>query len=181
MPLKPRLSLPAIALSLVLIWPSVVRSQSISDLSQQAQQAQNQKDFPKAEMLWRQALQQGPATASAYYSLGLSLHQQLKLAEAIKAYQQATKIDPQYSPAFLNLGIAWLDARNYIQAAAAFQQVIALPNQSASPGSTHTLAYYNLAILHKREGQLEQAREKAQKALAVTPGFAPALQLLQQL
>jgi superkiller protein 3 len=170
----------ALTLSASLFLPNLALAQSSKALIQQAEQAQSQGNYPQAEDLWRRVVQLNP-TALNYYNLGLSLHQQLKLSEAIQAYQQATKIDPRYSPAYLNLGLALLDARNDIQAERAFRQVLALPNQPANPASTHTLAYYDLAIIHKRQGKLEQARQEVRQALALTPSFAPAQQLLRQL
>jgi superkiller protein 3 len=170
----------ALSLSTSLLLPNLALAQSSKELIQQAQQAQNQGNFLQAEDLWRRVVQLNP-TALNYYNLGLSLQQQLKLSEAIKAYEQAIKIDPRLSSAHLNLGIALLDARNDIQAERAFRQVLALPNQPANPASTHTLAYYDLAIIYKRQGKLEQARQEVRQALALTPSFAPAQQLLKQL
>jgi tetratricopeptide (TPR) repeat protein len=167
-------------LTSVVISPNIARANPPPTLTQQAQQSLDQGNFVRAEALWRQVVQRGP-TAQAYYNLGLSLHQQLKLTDAIQAYTQATKIDPHYGSAYLNLGMAWLDARNDIKAEQAFQQVLSLANQPANPASTHTLAHYDLAIIYKRQGKFDLARQAIREALALTPNFAPAQQLLQQL
>jgi tetratricopeptide (TPR) repeat protein len=150
-------------------------------LIEQAETAQNQGDYAKAEALWRQVLQQQPPSASAYYNLGLVQHRQLNLTAAITAYEQALKLDPRYSFAQLNLGLIYLEVRRYDKAIPAFERVLTLPNQPSTPVDTHTLAHYDLAIIYHRQGNTAAARQALQKALALTPNFVQAQQLLQRL
>lgn len=152
-----------------------------NDLFEQAQQAQEQGDYLQAEQLWQQLLRHRPASAEIYYNLGVSFHHQLKLPEAIAAYQNATRLAPDYSAAYLNLGLAWIETGEYNQAMTTFERVLALPDQPSNPVSTHALAYYDLAIVLKRQGKAEAALQQVQQSLTLAPGFQAAQQLLQQL
>jgi protein O-GlcNAc transferase len=164
----------------LLLSPHVL-AQPSPNLLEQAQAAQTQGDYAKAESLWQQVLQQQPNSATAHYNLGLSQHRQANIEAAISSYKNAIRLDPKSSVAHLSLGFAYLEIRRYDWAIPAFQQVLALPNQASTPVDTHTLAYYDLAIIYKRQGNLAAARQAVQKALALTPNFAPAQTLQQQL
>lgn len=148
---------------------------------QQAQQAQKLGHYEEAERLWQQVLRQHPNSAEAYYNLGVSLHRQFKLPEAIAAYEQATRLNPHDGASYINLGLASIQVNKVDQAIQSFQAVIALPNQPADPANTHTLAHYNLAIIFKRQGKLPEARQEVEQALALTPTFALAQQLVEEL
>ncbi|NJN37511.1 MAG: tetratricopeptide repeat protein [Acaryochloridaceae cyanobacterium CSU_3_4] len=150
-------------------------------LQQQAETAQKLEQYPQAESLWQEVIRQHPTSAEAYYNLGLSLHHQLKLDQAIDAYQNATRLNAQYGSAYVNLGLAWMQIGKYDEAKTAFEKAIASPNQSVDPANTHTLAHYNLAILLKRQGKQEAALQETQKALALTPKFGLAQELLEQI
>jgi tetratricopeptide (TPR) repeat protein len=150
-------------------------------LIEQAQLAQTAGNHAKAEALWRQVLKQQPNSALAYYNLGLSQHRQVNITDAMVSYQNAIRLDPNYSFAHLNLGFAYLETGKFDQAIPALQRVLALPNQASTPASTHTLAYYNLAIIYNRQGNPADARQALQKALALTPNFTPAQTFQKQL
>jgi tetratricopeptide (TPR) repeat protein len=165
----------------LLLSPYVLAQPSGKPLVEQAQAAQTQGDYAKAESLWQQVLKQQPNLAMAHYNLGLSQHRQANIEGAISSYKNVIRLDPKSSVAHLSLGFAYLEVRRYDLAIPAFQQVLALPNQASTPVDTHTLAHYDLAIIYKRQGNLVAARQAVQKALALTPNFAPAQMLLQQL
>lgn len=168
-------------MSMALWWPGLALTEMAnSPLWQQAEQAETAKDYGRAETLWQQIVQQHP-TAPAFYHLGLSQHRQFKFIDAIAAYQRAIQIDQNYSQAYINLGLAQLEIGQPAAATQAFQQAIALPDQPAEPATTRTIAHYNLAIIFNREGKAEQARQQVEQALALTPQFPQAQQLLEQL
>lgn len=152
--------------------------QTEGSVLQQAQTAIEEERYTDAETMLEQAIAQHPNSAEAYYYLGLSLHQQFRLREAILAYQNAVRINPKYDLPYINLGLAWIEGRRLDEASKVFRQVLALPDRDESPASNHTLAHYNLAIIYKRQDQREAAIKEAQAALAIAPDFEPAQELL---
>jgi tetratricopeptide (TPR) repeat protein len=166
---------------MALFCPSATLAKTANTLLlKQAEQAETARDYSKAETIWQQISRQQP-TAEAYYHLGLSQHRQFKFLEAIAAYQNAIRLDSKYSQAYINLGLAQLETGQSTEAAKAFQQAIALPDQPTQPATTQTIAHYNLAIIFNREGKPDQARQQVEQALALTPEFIQAQQLLKQL
>jgi len=126
-------------------------------------------------------VQDQPHSAEAYFNLGLSLHLQLELDEAIKTYEQAIQIDPTYDQPYTNKGLALIESNQLEEASIIFKQVLSLPERIETPASIHTLAHYNLAIIRKRQGKLDAARQEVNAALAITPDFLQAQKLLQML
>ncbi len=126
-------------------------------------------------------MEQNPNSAEAFYQLGFSLHLQEDIDGAIASYRQAITLKPDYDAPHLNLGLALIELRQLDEAIQSFEQVLALPDRSEIPASTHTLAHYNLAIIHKRQDQLEQAQKDVDAALTITPDFPPAQELCLQL
>ncbi|PZD71029.1 hypothetical protein C1752_08471 [Acaryochloris thomasi RCC1774] len=160
---------------------SVLAQQSDTSFLQQAQTAIEEGRYTDAETMLQQAIAQRPDSAEAYYYLGLSLHQQFRLREAILAYRNAIRISPKYDLPYINLGLAWIEGRRLDEASKVFRQVLTLPDREESPASNHTLAHYNLAIIFKREDNPEAALKEVQAALDITPDFESAQELLQEL
>ncbi|NEP01302.1 MAG: tetratricopeptide repeat protein [Symploca sp. SIO2E9] len=94
-----------LTLSLVAI-PQVVVAQSIEQLFQQGNAAQDAGNFSEAEHIFRRVIQSEPNNTDAYYNLGLALYYQGKLDEAIDSYQQAIQREPNNAAAYNNLGLA---------------------------------------------------------------------------
>lgn len=153
----------------------------ITDWVQQPQVAQVRGQAPEADALGQQGIQRQPQSAVAYYQLGLALHQQEQFPGAIAAYRTATRLDPRYEPAYTNLGVALLQTGQLEAAAQAFRQVLRLPNQTRDTPSSHTLAHYNLAVILRRQGNFKASRQEVERALVLSPNFAPAQQLLKGL
>lgn len=147
---------------------------------QQAKTTLQEGRYYEAEKLLRKVVEKQPDSAEAYYNLGLSLHLQTKDKEAIFAYQNAIRINPKYDSPYINLGLAFIEQNQLDKANTVFHQVLELPERTESPASNHTLAYYNLAIIYKRQDNQEAALEAVKAALAITPDFAPAQSLLKQ-
>jgi tetratricopeptide (TPR) repeat protein len=137
--------------------------------------------YAEAEELWRKVVEQQPNSAEAFYQLGFSLHLQEEVGAAIAAYQKAIALDPTYDTPYVNLGLAFIELNQFDEATQAFQRVLDFPDQAETPASTHALAHYNLAIIHKRQNDLEKAHQEVEAALAIAPDFEAAQTLLQQL
>lgn len=116
-----------------------------------------------------------------YYRWGNQLHQQEKLMEAAEAYQKALRLNPHHQPTLINQGLTWIELGQAQPAIQDFQKILQLPDAAIPSASLHTLAYYNLAIIHKRLGEIDAARTSVQAALKITPDFQRGQQLLQQL
>ena len=164
-----------------LVEQPVLAQQTDQSLFQQAQTALAEERYADAETLLRKVVAQQPDSAEAYYTLGLSLHLQYQLEAAMVAYQQAIQLDPQYDSPYINLGLVLIEVKQFDEASALFRQVLTLPERMEPPASTHTLAHYNLAIIFNRQDNAEAALKAVQAALEITPEFAPAQKLLQQL
>jgi tetratricopeptide (TPR) repeat protein len=67
----------------------------------------NQRDFVKAEELYRTATICDPEYALAFFDLGNVLDEMKRLDEAIEAYQRAVALVPQYADAHYNLALAY--------------------------------------------------------------------------
>lgn len=170
---------PAILL-IALSQPSDVLAQkNAAPFLQEAQTAIEEGRYTEAEDLLNQTIAKHPDSAEAQYYLGLSLHQQLRLREAILAYRKAIEINPTYDLPYLNLGLAWIEGRRLDEASKIFRQVLTLPDRQGDPVSNHTLAHYNLAVIYNRQDQPEIAIKEIQAALAITPDFEPAKEFLE--
>jgi superkiller protein 3 len=160
--------------------PALGQPATVSSL-QQAQQTLKAGQYYQAEHQLQQIVKQYPNSAEAWFNLGLSLHLQMKLHEAITTYQQAIQLDPTYDQPYTNMGLALIESNDLEKASTVFRQVLTLPERPESPASIHTLAHYNLAIILKRQGKQTAAIQEVEAALAITPNFPQAQQLRKQL
>lgn len=67
--------------------------------------ALERQDFSRAEEMYLLALEKGPAMANMVNNLGISLAEQGKLAEAIRAFETAGEINPRLEAAKSNLAL----------------------------------------------------------------------------
>lgn len=120
-------------------------------------------------------------SAQDFYNAGVKSYRAGNVDAAIQAYQTAIRLNPTFDGAYINLGLALIQTEQLETASQIFQQVLTLPERSETPASIHTIAHYNLAIIWKRQGKTDEAISEVQQALAITPDFEIAQQLLQQL
>jgi predicted O-linked N-acetylglucosamine transferase (SPINDLY family) len=123
--------------------------------------------FAEAETLYRQYLQRHPLQVEACYNLGLALHQQGRLDDAIACYRQALKLAPGLVEAHQNLGHAFHTQTRLSDAAKSYRQALALKPE-------HAELHNNLANVLKDMGQLDQAITHYEQALALNPNHAMA-------
>ncbi len=72
----------------------------------------------------RQALEGKPDDAEAHYALGLALHDQGKLGEAIACYRRALELNPHNAEAHNNLGVALMAEGQLEEAVACYRQAL---------------------------------------------------------
>jgi tetratricopeptide (TPR) repeat protein len=121
-------------------------------------------DAMPAEALYRAVLALQPGQAQAAYNLGVLLHTQRRITEAVGAYRHATAALPHYAEAWCNLGVALQDERQFDEALFAYHQAIALKPEFA-------MAHCNLGVALKEAGRLEEAVAAYHRAIACKPDY----------
>ena len=145
--------------------PYVGMTQSIEQLFQQGNQAQNEGRYREAESIWRQIISIDSNNAIAYFYIGLALRKQGKLEEAIAAYKKAIELDPNDATAYYNMGNALRKQGKLEEAIAAYKKALELdPN--------YAFAYYNMGNALKRQGKLEEAIASYKKAIELDPNYS---------
>jgi tetratricopeptide (TPR) repeat protein len=67
----------------------------------------NQRQFQRAEQLYRRATEANPEYALAFFDLGNALDELQRLPEAVEAYKSAIRLSPGYADAHYNLALAY--------------------------------------------------------------------------
>jgi tetratricopeptide (TPR) repeat protein len=104
--------------------PSGVHAQGVSpeELFRQAQAASRQKDYARAEKLYRQILALDPDILPARVNLGLACYWQHKSREAVSELQTALRVSPTEFSALLFSGLAYIDLTEYDRAQKMLEQ-----------------------------------------------------------
>ncbi len=103
-----------------------------------------------------------PANAADYISRGNVLYREGEYHRAVDMYQSALALNPLDVKARNNLGSSYMQLTMNDHAMAAFQEVLRLD-------SSYSLAYYNLACVHARTGNVESSAAYLQQAMAIEP------------
>jgi tetratricopeptide (TPR) repeat protein len=159
-------------------------------------------DYDAAVHHIRKALQFGPAdVAGAYCHLGIALHGNGLLDEAITSYEKALQFNPSFAEAYCNLGYV-LQERGLIDEAIPYYQralqcnaslveahgnlgyalikkglldeSIRLSRKAIELNPYYATAYCNLGLALKGKGQFDEAILWYQKAIELNPNFAQA-------
>lgn len=103
----------------------------------------------QAIRMFREVLMENPSDARVYYNLGNLYYQNDDLNRALMQYQTAIECDKQYAAAYNNLGV--------VQEALGYSDY-AMDNYIAAIAiGDYEPAHYNLAVLHTKFGNVEQA------------------------
>lgn len=86
-----------------------------TDLFETANEAYKQKDYEKAQGLYKQILEGGLVSADLYYNLGNSFYKMGRLPEAILYYERGLKLRPMDQDIQFNLEIARASAVDKIE------------------------------------------------------------------
>jgi len=103
-----------------------------------------------------------PATAADYTARGNTLYRQGEYHRAIDMYEAALALNPLAVKARNNLGSAYLQLTMDDRAAAAFEEALRLDE-------SYGLAYYNLACVQARAGNVNGAAAYLRQAAAIEP------------
>jgi tetratricopeptide (TPR) repeat protein len=122
--------------------------------------------FRLAEFELNRLLEDGYESAKVYAALSYAVYAQKKTASAIANLEKALRIDPDNANALNSLG--FILAENNIQLEAALQYC-----RRAVARSPENPAYIDsLALVQRRLGNLQQAKELYEKAVRISRGRA---------
>ena len=124
------------------------------------------KDLRRAHFL-------APRDYAILNACGLCLARLERPEEAQQCYERALAIQPNFGPGWFNLASAWERLGEKAKAADAYVTATNLNPENVQ-------AWSNLAHLAARRGDAAGAREFADRALALHPGFPPALLALAE-
>lgn len=129
----------------------------------------NQKQFNKAEKLFKQAIELNPKYSHTLINLGNLYRHQGKLQEAIMKYEKAIKLDHP-SSYFANIELGNIDIKkNHLQNAKGYYEI------AVSLRPDHPLAHYNLGRVFELVNEISDARFHYKEAINIDPDFFPAL------
>jgi tetratricopeptide (TPR) repeat protein len=120
------------------------------------------KEFREASVIFKRLADQNPQNPVYLNKLGIALHQQTALGQALKYYERAVKVDPSYADAQNNIGTIWYQRKKYGKAIKAYQKAIAI--RSDMP-----VLYSNLGYAYFGDKKYEQAIAFFRQALTMDP------------
>ena len=122
----------------------------------------------------QEAVKLEPKQAEFRFKLALAWNESGNMQNAVKEFEETVKIDPKHARAWYNLGLA----RNALgETDAAIQSL----RQAEAAEPRDARIPFARATIHARLRQIPEAREAAQRALAIQPDYHDAQQLLQAL
>jgi Flp pilus assembly protein TadD len=130
---------------------------------------QEKGDLPRAEALYRQALQLAPERPSIMNNLAAVYFRQRKYAEAMQLCERLLQIDPRDLQALLNLGSCQIELGLVADALASYASVLELRPDDAD-------ALNNLGNALVKLQRPEEALAHLRRALAINPRHLDALQ-----
>jgi len=122
------------------------------------------KEYREAAELYKRLSDQNPRNAVYFNKLGIALHQQTALTQALKYYERATKIDPMYADAQNNIGTIWYQRKKYGKAIRAYQRALKIRNDMAVLCSNLGYAYFE-------DRKYDQSIASFRQALSLDPQF----------
>jgi tetratricopeptide (TPR) repeat protein len=122
------------------------------------------KQYREASETYRHLVMENPKNAVYMNKLGISLHQQTVLSEALKYYQKAVKLDPHYADAQNNIGTIWYQRKRYGKAIRAYLKAIKMRDDLP-------VLYSNLGYAYFSDGKYQEAMQAFRTALAKDPQF----------
>lgn len=146
---------PPAASSVIVVKPELTDEQ-VADLYMA------RKEYREAAQVYKRLAGQNPQNAVYLNKLGIALHQQSALGQAMKCYERASKVDPTYADAENNIGTIWYQRKKYGKAIKAYQKAITIRGDMA-------VLYSNLAYAYFGDKKYEQAISSFRQALAMDP------------
>ncbi len=120
------------------------------------------KDYREAAQVYKRLTDQNPQNPVYLNKLGIALHQQAALGQALKYYERASKADPSYADAQNNIGTIWYQRKKYGKAIKAYHKAISIRADVA-------VLHSNLAYAYFADKKYENAIVSFRQALALDP------------
>lgn len=120
------------------------------------------KEYREAEDLFRKLTLQEPKNAVYWNELGISLHNQMQLAAAMKCYEKASKLDAHYADPVNNMGTVWYERQKYAKAIRTYKRAIGIKDEFAP-------FYLNLGYAYFGEKKYEESIAAFRKGLQYDP------------
>ncbi len=108
------------------------------------------------------------AQAAAPSEAGLAAYREGRCGEAVDLLRQAASEAPRDARIRNNLGAALYACARYREAEAAFREALVLWSDRTGKASTH----HNLAVLHRSQANMAEARKQAAQAVALADAAA---------
>lgn len=120
------------------------------------------KQYYEAAIIYKRLSEQNPKNPIYLNRLGIALHQQTALTQALKYYQKSLKLDPKYADAQNNIGTIWYERKRYGKAIRAYQKAIVLRADAPS-------FHMNLGYAYFADKNYERSIASFRQALALDP------------
>ncbi|HAA03915.1 MAG TPA: hypothetical protein DCE18_11135 [Syntrophobacteraceae bacterium] len=126
-----------------------------------------------ARDLIEKSVQADPSNVDGHFELG-KLHGKLgNQDEAMKSYRNVVQLDPNHSRALFNLGLLYAERGEFAHGEQVFARVVALAPTFLDQ------AYFNLAMMQRRQGKTEDSIQSMARAVAANPINSKALAYLR--
>jgi tetratricopeptide (TPR) repeat protein len=122
------------------------------------------KQYREATQLYKKLADQNPQNPVYLNKLGIALHQQTALGQALKYYERAVKADPTYADAQNNIGTIWYQRKKYGKAIKAYRKAIEIRGDMP-------VLYSNLAYAYFSDKKYQEAITAFRQALVIDPQF----------
>ncbi len=125
------------------------------------------RDYEKALLSYKEAVDKDPMDAQAYFQIGFCDANLGRYQEAIEAFKRAIQIEPNYPDAYLNLGSVYGRVGRYQEALKAFDQAICIDPEFAD-------AYGAMGWVYHRLGRGQEEAKAYEQAVRIRPDYAEA-------
>jgi tetratricopeptide (TPR) repeat protein len=140
-------------------------SERFDQLSEQAKEAIESKDWEAARTLLQKALQIKSDAPDLHYNLATVSFQLEDLVGAAHHFKEVTRLDPLRAGAYINLGAVLNLLDRLDEAVEMLRRGLQLDPHRAE-------GYYNLGLVHRRKGQKDLALQAYREAVRVNPRMA---------
>lgn len=120
------------------------------------------KQYHEAAVIYKHLVDKDPRNAVYLNKLGIAMHQQSALAQALKYYEKAVKADPNYADAENNVGTIWYQRKKYGKAIKAYQRAIEVKSDMA-------VLYSNLGYAYFGDQKYQESIAAFRQALSLDP------------
>lgn len=135
--------------------------------------ARDERNYTKAESIYRQALNIKPRDSRAIYGLGNLFSDQQRWEEAEKAYRQAIQLEPDSPEAHIALSFVLTQPIAVDNLSDRYVEAEKLARKAIQLDSSNAVAYDQLGVALELRGVIKKETQDAyQKAIQLEPEFA---------